>query len=114
MKQETKNNKKVSLVLRPFMSTEPAKEKIISESINLFMTYGLRSVTMDDVARHLGMSKKTIYQHFKDKEDIIIQSTQVVFDEEHRMMNTLEQESENAVAHLYKLTTWLRERIKNM
>ena len=29
------------------------------------------------------------------------------------MMNTLEIESENAVAHLYKLTTWLRERIKN-
>ena len=53
------------------MENNILKEKIISESIELFMKYGLRSVTMDDIAKHMGISKKTIYMHFKDKEEII-------------------------------------------
>jgi AcrR family transcriptional regulator len=95
------------------MSRDLTKEKIISESINLFMTYGLRSVTMDDIAKHLGMSKKTIYQHFKDKEEIIIQATNLVFDSENKMMCDIEDVAENAVEHLYKLTVKLRETINN-
>ena len=58
------------------MELEPIKEKIIRESIMLFMNYGVRSVTMDDIAKHLGISKKTIYIHFKDKEEIILQATE--------------------------------------
>lgn len=95
------------------MSKDEIKENIITETIQLFMKYGLRSVTMDDIAKHLGMSKKTIYQHFKDKEEIIIQATKVVFDEEVKMMREVELGTENAVDHLYKQTLLLRERIKN-
>ena len=95
------------------MSRDEIKENIIQESIHLFMKYGLRSVTMDDIAKHLGMSKKTIYQHFKDKEDIIIQSTKVVFDAEIKMMQDVERDAKNAVDHLYKQTLLIRERIKN-
>lgn len=95
------------------MNSTSIKDKIIAESINLFMNYGLRSVTMDDIAKHLGISKKTIYLHFKDKEDIIIQTTSKFFDSEHKKMDEIENLSENAVEHLYKLTFWLRERIKN-
>lgn len=95
------------------MKKDAVKENIILEAINLFMMNGLRSVTMDDIARHLGISKKTIYLHFKDKEEIIIQSTTVVFDLEKKMMEDIENDSENAVEELYKLTLCLRERIKN-
>ena len=95
------------------MSKDQLKDKIITESINLFMNYGLRSVTMDDIARHLGISKKTIYQIFKDKEDIIIQATKVVFDAEVKMMEDVEKGTENAVDHLYKQTLLIRDRIKN-
>ncbi|WP_375443451.1 TetR/AcrR family transcriptional regulator [uncultured Fibrella sp.] len=47
------------------------KEKILSESEKLLWKYGVRTITMDDIARRLGISKKTIYQHFTDKEDIV-------------------------------------------
>ncbi len=47
------------------------KEYIISESDKLFCQYGLKSVTMDDIAKQLGMSKKTIYSHFSDKNEIV-------------------------------------------
>ncbi len=49
------------------------KENIINSAKSLFFKYGLRSVTMDDIAKQLGMSKKTLYQHFEDKEEILDQ-----------------------------------------
>ncbi|RYC68271.1 MULTISPECIES: TetR/AcrR family transcriptional regulator [Spirosoma] len=52
------------------------KERILSEAERLFWRYGVRSVTMDDIARQLGISKKTIYQHFSDKEQILYQVIQ--------------------------------------
>ncbi|CCH56626.1 transcriptional regulator, TetR family [Fibrisoma limi BUZ 3] len=49
------------------------KERILAEAEQLFWKYGVRSVTMEDIARRLGISKKTIYQHFSDKEEILQQ-----------------------------------------
>lgn len=54
-------------------ANETIKEKILAESEKLLWKYGVRTITMDDIARRLGISKKTIYQHFTDKEDIVYQ-----------------------------------------
>lgn len=99
--------------MRPLMDKDSIREKIIVESIELFTSYGIRSVTMDDIARHLGMSKKTIYLHFKDKEEIIMCSTELYFENEMKMMREVEASAENAVDQLYKLTVCLRDRFKN-
>lgn len=93
------------------MEIETTKEKIVIEAIGLFMDYGVKSVTMDDISRHLGISKKTIYQLFKDKEEIIMQSTEYYFRQEMQVMEEIAENAENAVEHLYKLTVCLRERI---
>ena len=95
------------------MELESIKDKIISESIALFLKYGVRSVTMDDIAKHLGMSKKTIYHHFKDKEEIILLASSRYFENEHKSMDAIEKESENAVDHLYNLTLCLRGQLGN-
>ena len=47
------------------------KERIIQAARNEFLRYGIRSVSMDDIAAQLGMSKKTIYQSFVDKEQLV-------------------------------------------
>lgn len=47
--------------------------RILLEAEQLFWKYGIRSATMDGIARRLGISKKTIYQYFSDKEDILYQ-----------------------------------------
>lgn len=49
------------------------KENIITQVGQLYMRYGIRSVTMDEVSRELGISKKTLYQYFKDKEELVDQ-----------------------------------------
>ncbi|HYG17008.1 MAG TPA: TetR/AcrR family transcriptional regulator [Bacteroidia bacterium] len=45
--------------------------KILEGSEHLFQRYGIKSITMDDVARELGMSKKTLYQYVTDKNDLV-------------------------------------------
>lgn len=49
----------------------PIKERIIAESTAMFTTHGLKSVRMDDIANTLGISKRTIYELFGDKENLI-------------------------------------------
>ena len=62
---------------------EPS-EKILSGAQELFFKYGIKSITMDDIAKHLSMSKKTIYQYFKEKDEIIntLMSEKIKSDEE--------------------------------
>ncbi|WP_020605842.1 TetR/AcrR family transcriptional regulator [Spirosoma spitsbergense] len=52
------------------------KERILAEAERLFWKFGVRSVTMEEIAKQLGISKKTIYQHFSDKEQILYQVIQ--------------------------------------
>ena len=47
------------------------KERILVKAHELFNRYGLRSVSMDDLATGVGMSKKTLYQYFSDKEELV-------------------------------------------
>jgi AcrR family transcriptional regulator len=47
------------------------KERIQAKAHELFMQYGIRSVSMDDIANSLGMSKKTLYQYFADKDELV-------------------------------------------
>jgi TetR/AcrR family transcriptional regulator, cholesterol catabolism regulator len=47
------------------------KERILFKAEELLMQFGIRSVSMDDIANHLGMSKKTLYQYFADKDELV-------------------------------------------
>jgi len=47
------------------------KDRILEKAHELFNSYGLRSVSMDDIAAQVGMSKKTLYQYFTDKNDLV-------------------------------------------
>ncbi len=47
------------------------KQRILLKSEELFMRYGIRSVSMDDIANQLGVSKKTLYQYFADKDELV-------------------------------------------
>jgi len=62
---------KVSLVLWPIMTDTDTADRIKQKAHDLLMQYGIRSVSMDDIAGSLGISKKTIYQYFSDKDDLV-------------------------------------------
>ena len=46
-------------------------DDMLGNVLALFSRYGIRSVTMDDISRELGVSKKTLYQQVSDKNDLI-------------------------------------------
>lgn len=72
-RMETLATIKVSIVLCPIMTATETltKERIRQKADELFMKLGIRNVSMDDIANALGMSKKTIYQYFTDKNDLV-------------------------------------------
>ena len=49
------------------------KEQIINTAFDLFSQYGIKSVSMDDVAKAAGISKRTLYESFEDKETLLIE-----------------------------------------
>ena len=50
------------------------QESILEKAVHLFMRYGVKSVSMDDLARELGISKKTLYQYFDTKETLLLRT----------------------------------------
>lgn len=68
---ETLVTKKVSIVLSSELHTMEPKERILQKAEELFLQFGIRSVSMDDIANQLGMSKKTLYQYFADKDELV-------------------------------------------
>ncbi|OYU97227.1 MAG: hypothetical protein CFE21_02745 [Bacteroidetes bacterium B1(2017)] len=54
--------------------SDDVKNKILNGAEALFLKYGFKSITMDDIARELGISKKTLYQFFEDKTSLVDQT----------------------------------------
>ena len=47
------------------------KEQVMTTALDMFSQYGIKSVSMDDIARNTGISKRTIYEFFEDKETLL-------------------------------------------
>lgn len=81
-------------------------ERILSFATDQFLRYGVRNVTMDDIAQQLGMSKKTIYQHFANKEELIMAVAQSFLHEEQARSEELVLSSANAIDELITFMNW--------
>lgn len=76
------------------------KERILGGAEELFFKAGIRSVTMDDIAKHLGMSKKTIYVFFKDKDEIVTALVHHKLQEDKDRMCGITERSDNVMEEL--------------
>lgn len=90
------------------------KERIIKSALNLFWRYGIRSVTMDDIARDLGISKRTIYQHYSDKEAILALVIQEEIRTQKCEMEKLEKLAENPIEEAMYATVQMQETLADM
>lgn len=94
--------------------TVDSKKKILIAAADLFMKYGVRSVSMDDIAHHLTMSKKTLYQYFKDKDELVLLVTQAHLEREKAEYNEVEKSAQNAIDELVGVNKCMRRDFKNM
>lgn len=73
------------------------------------MQYGVRSVSMDDVARELAVSKKTLYQFFENKDDLVTEVVRYHMEGEREIFVRIHEQAENAIQELYLLSCCMRE-----
>ena len=96
------------------MEEHGTKEKILNGAIELFMKYGVRSISMDDIARHLSVSKKTLYQHFVDKEDLVTLASEMHIEGNKKQYEDLTATAVNAIDELAKISQCLRKDMTEM
>src|SRR6195952_4471597 len=78
-------------------------ERIIAGGEELFLSAGIKSVTMDDIAKYLGMSKKTIYQFFKDKNELVMALVKKKLQEDEDQMATIISQSANVIEEMINM-----------
>jgi len=91
------------------------KTKIIADGArDVFMKYGIRSISMDDICRELGMSKKTLYQYFNNKSDLVNRMLEQCFEEFETHINAVLQQEHNAIDDLLEMSRVIDEHMKDV
>ncbi|MCH8233928.1 MAG: TetR/AcrR family transcriptional regulator [Bacteroidetes bacterium] len=90
------------------------KERILEESEMLFFRYGVRRVTMDDVAKALGMSKKTLYQYYSDKDELVAEATRAHLERERIEFDKIFRNSENSIKSLFLISQCMRKSLSEI
>lgn len=89
------------------------RENIIDKAAELFLTLGFKSVTMDDIAQEMGISKKTIYVHFANKTKLVEAVTFALFDTICDGIDGICEASNNPIEELYDIKMFVMHHLKN-
>ena len=89
------------------------KEKIIQHASELFLTLGFKSVTMDDIAREIGISKKTIYKYFSNKTKLVKATTLFTFNEINLGINQICALKKNPIEELFDIKEFVMNLLKD-
>jgi AcrR family transcriptional regulator len=93
---------------------DTTSEFILNEAEKLFMKYGMKSVTMDDIAKHLAISKKTIYANFKDKDDLVFSLIARIQKDDECKVKQATLTSSNAVEEIFLMMDCVKEILANI
>ena len=83
-----------------------SKARILAFASELFLKYGVRSVTMDDLAQQMAISKKTIYLSFRNKKELVKAVADQYFKKEMDISEDIIKQSSDAIDELVRIVTW--------
>ena len=89
-------------------------EELLQKITKLYFQYGIKSVTMDDLAREMGISKKTLYVHFKDKDDVVDHVFMYHLQNQRCDLEFLEVKNKNAIDQLLSVSKFLIEHFQKI
>lgn len=90
------------------------RSRIIEEAAVMFRTYGIRAVTMDMLANQMGISKRTIYENFRDKDELLSGVLKWMAVMQREMIEKILVESENVVEAIFKMMERIMEHFSKM
>ena len=93
--------------------SEMMKEKIINKAKEMFLRLGFKSITMDDIACEMCISKKTIYKYFSNKDVLIEQSVELVHKEVHETINQIVSKNFNAIEENFEIKRMFKEMFRS-
>lgn len=82
---------------------------ILRISVDLFRQYGFRTITMDDIARRAGISKKTLYQHFISKSEVVSRAVTWFHESVRQQLEDQVPSAENAVEGMLRMNMLLNQ-----
>ncbi|MFV8337445.1 TetR/AcrR family transcriptional regulator [Flavobacterium sp. RSP29] len=89
------------------------KDKIISKAKEMFLKLGFKSITMDDIAGEMCISKKTIYKYFANKELLIEESVQIIHKEVHQLIEEVTSKNYNAIEENFQIRRMFDDMFKS-
>jgi TetR/AcrR family transcriptional regulator, cholesterol catabolism regulator len=90
------------------------QERIELAAHELFYRFGIKSVTMDDIAKHLSMSKKTIYTFYEDKDQIVNELFKKDLNDRECRFEQIAKDSKNAIDEILMLMKYMGEMFSGM
>ena len=90
------------------------KLNIVEKADSLFRTFGIRGVTVDDICKACGISKKTIYKHYSDKYALANKSLEYHYDKLFKEINSIVKNSSNAIETFFKISMHFRETLNDI
>ena len=89
------------------------KEKILHKATEMFLNLGFKSVTMDDLANEMGISKKTIYTHFENKTKLVEESTMHIFWSISNGIECIRNTHKNPIEELLEIKKFVMQHLKD-
>jgi AcrR family transcriptional regulator len=94
--------------------SDNTKQRIITEASELFKKYGIKRITVDDIAKHLGISKKTLYLHFADKKDLVTVCTRHILETEQKVFDEIKETSKDAIEEITNISVHLKKVLRSI
>jgi AcrR family transcriptional regulator len=90
---------------------ESKRTEITESALKLFCQYGIKSVSMDDIARELGMSKKTLYQYINDKNKLVEEAMNIAREHDIKVLSVFKRQDLNAIEQFFEFKTIMEPHI---
>ena len=91
-----------------------AENKILKKSSEMFMTYGIKSVTMDDISRANGISKKTLYRYVDNKADLLNKVLVLQNEEEKLALIECKEQANNAIEEMILISRYVNKLLQSI
>ena len=89
------------------------RDKILHNAVEMFLNLGFKSVTMDDIAKNSGVSKKTIYAHFSNKTDLVEAVTSYLFETISCGIDLIHEQEQNPIVELFEIKKFVLQHLKD-
>lgn len=90
------------------------QKEILDGTLEIFHEYGIRSVSMDDIAKHIHISKKTLYQYADNKSDLVEQVFRYQSSQNDHYLEKVNDGKRNAIDILLEISKWMNSELKKI